>query len=151
MKQKILLFAAFLIIITAGIFAIFSDKIYSFFGSGTAFKEAVADCDLHEGFCKVVFEDGKSIELDISKPIKAGEQFTLNVHAAGFEDDKLEASIYGLNMNMGVFNYTLGKNEEGFYSGEGMLPTCMHGKMEWKINIISKQENIGASFILELL
>jgi hypothetical protein len=151
MKQKFLFFIAFLIIAAAGIFAFLGDKIYPFFQSGVTFKEAAADCDLHTNSCKVVFENGKSIELSLSKPLKAAEQFTLNVRASDFDENELKASIYGVSMNMGVFDYTLAKGDDGVYSGVGMLPACMHGNMEWKINIVSERENIGASFILELL
>jgi hypothetical protein len=150
MKQKILLFAVFVVIAALAVFAVFSDKIYSYFERDITFKDAQSDCDLHANSCEVVFEDEKSIKLDISRPIKAGEEMTFNVQAEGFEDDELSAQIYGLNMNMGIFNYTLEKKEEGFYGGIGTLPTCMSGKMSWKINIISQKENIGASFVLEL-
>ncbi|MDR1008129.1 MAG: hypothetical protein LBL65_06155 [Campylobacteraceae bacterium] len=151
MKQKILLFTVFLIIAATGILALFGEKVYSYFQSDTIFKDMDSGCDLHANSCEVIFDSGKSIKLDISKPIKTGENFTLNAYASGFHDSKLEVVIYGVDMNMGIFNYTLEKTTDGVYSGIGSLPMCMHGKMSWRVNIISKKDNIGASFTLELL
>ncbi|MDR2342082.1 MAG: hypothetical protein LBD84_03445 [Campylobacteraceae bacterium] len=150
MKQKILLFAIFIVIATAGIFAVFSDKIYSYFERDITFKDVQSDCDLHANFCEVIFENGKSIKLDVSRPVKAAEKFILTVYTSDFNDSELEAVIYGVNMNMGVFNHTLEKIQDGIYAGVSILPACMGGKMTWRVNIISQKENIGASFILEL-
>ncbi|MDR0762520.1 MAG: hypothetical protein LBF13_05685, partial [Campylobacteraceae bacterium] len=150
MRQKFLLFIALVFIAAAGIFTAFGDKIYSYFERDITFKDMLLECDLHTNFCEVVFEDEKNIRLDISRPIRAGEEMTFNVKTEGFEDDELLVQIYGLNMNMGVFEYVLKKTDNKNYKGKALVPTCMMGKMIWKINIISVRENVGASFVLEL-
>ncbi|MDR2790571.1 MAG: hypothetical protein LBB59_06315 [Campylobacteraceae bacterium] len=139
----VLLIAAF------GIFLFQSGKIHSLFQKNIAFYEAASECDLHTNSCEVVLGN-KKITLDIDKPIKAGEEMSLNVQTEGFEDGELLAKIYGLNMNMGIFEYALAKTDDKNYKGKALVPTCMMGKMSWQINIISAHENIGASFILEL-
>jgi hypothetical protein len=54
-------------------------------------------------------------------------------------------------MNMGLFTFEFPKKADGRYGGSVLLPTCMSGKMSWKIEIISKQKALGAGFVLELL
>ncbi|MDR1460409.1 MAG: hypothetical protein LBI78_02045 [Campylobacteraceae bacterium] len=149
MLKKVLIFLV-LILAAVGIFLFQSGRIYSFFQKGIVFYEAQTKCDLHVSSCEIILEDGKNITLDIDKPFKAGEDMSFNVQADGFEDDEFLVQIYGLHMDMGIFEYSLAKANENNYKGKALLPTCMNGKMSWKVNIISKKDNIGASFILEL-
>ncbi|MDR2080947.1 MAG: hypothetical protein LBP54_03550 [Campylobacteraceae bacterium] len=139
-----------LVIAALGVFLFQSGKIYSLFQKDIVFYNAKSECDLHASTCEVVLED-KKITLDIDKPIKAGEEMTFNIQTDGFEDDELLAQIYGINMNMGIFEYILKKTDNKNYQGKALVPACMMGKMSWQVNIISKRENIGASFVLELL
>jgi hypothetical protein len=55
------------------------------------------------------------------------------VQAEGFEDDELLAQIYGINMNMGIFEYPLAKIAAQIYTGKALLPTCMSGKMSYHL------------------
>jgi hypothetical protein len=145
MKQKILSSIVLAFIVFAAVFALFGEKIYSSFEQDVVLQNA-SECDLYIDSCEVVYSAGKSIKFDIDKPFKAGENLTFNVRAKGFNDDELKVKIYGINMNMGIFNYTLKKAGEDRYTGTGLLPTCMSGKMEWKIEIISPKEALGAGF-----
>jgi hypothetical protein len=139
------------LVIAASAFFLFQNgKIYSFFQKDIQFFEAQQECDLHVSSCEVILQNDKKITLDIDKPFKSSEEMRFNVKAEGFEDEKLLAQIYGLNMNMGIFEQILLKTD-GIYRGNVLLPTCMSGKMVWKVNIISQKEGIGASFVLELL
>ncbi|MDR1285685.1 MAG: hypothetical protein LBJ88_05760 [Campylobacteraceae bacterium] len=149
MLKKVLIVVV-LILAALGVFLFQSGKIHSFLQKDITFYETQTECDLHISSCEVVLGNDKSIILDIDKPFGAGENMNFNIQADGFKDDELLARIYGTSMDMGIFEYSLAKMSENSYQGKALLPTCMHGKMSWKINIISKKDNVGASFILEL-
>ncbi|MDR0407499.1 MAG: hypothetical protein LBH45_01070 [Campylobacteraceae bacterium] len=149
MLKKVLVFVV-LILVALGIFLFQSGKIYHFLQKDITFYEAQTECDLHINSCEAVLKDGRSIIFDIDKPFKAGEEMNFSIQAGDFKDNELLAQIYGLNMNMGIFEYSLAKTGENNFQGKALLPTCMSGKMNWKINIISKKDNVGASFMLEL-
>ncbi|MDR2342087.1 MAG: hypothetical protein LBD84_03470 [Campylobacteraceae bacterium] len=148
MFKKVLI-AVVLVIVALGAFLFQSGKMYSFFQKDIIFYDAKTGCDLHSNFCETALGD-KKITLNIDKPFKAGEEMNFSVQTEGFDDDELLVKIYGLNMNMGIFEYALVKIDDKNYKGKALVPTCMMGKMTWKVNIISQKENIGASFILEL-
>jgi hypothetical protein len=139
-----------LIVAAFSVFLFQSGKIYSFVQKDILFYDAKVGCDLHESSCEAILGEGKKITLDIAKPLKAGEEMSFNVRTESFADDELKVQIYGLNMNMGIFDYVLAKTDEDNYSGKALVPTCKMGKMTWSVNIISERENIGASFVLEL-
>ncbi|MDR2635730.1 MAG: hypothetical protein LBC08_02745 [Campylobacteraceae bacterium] len=139
-----------LVIAALAAFLFQSGKIYSLFQKDIQFFEAKTACDLYVGSCEVILHNDKTITLNIDKPFSAGKAMNFNVRAEGFEDDEFFVQIYGLNMDMGIFEYPLVKTDSGSYVSKVFVPTCMGGKMSWQVNIISKKENIGAGFVLEL-
>ncbi|MDR1614168.1 MAG: hypothetical protein LBS26_01215 [Campylobacteraceae bacterium] len=149
MLKKVLIFAV-LVAVALIVFLFQSGKIYSLFQKEILFYEAKSECDLHVTSCEITLQNDKKITLDIDKPFNAGKEMDFIVQAEGFGDDELLAQIYGINMNMGIFEYPLAKIAAQIYTGKALLPTCMSGKMSWRVNIISQKEGIGASFILEL-
>jgi len=124
-----------------------ADAIYRWLSGDIQFGTTAQQCDLHKTPCTATMGDGTPVTFAITpRPIPVMEK--LQLHLSSPRDYKtLKVEIYGLNMNMGRYSYTLTRGADGNYSGEGMIPTCS-GRMDWRANIIAEEptRRIGTYF-----
>ncbi|WP_345987330.1 hypothetical protein WCX18_09355 [Sulfurimonas sp. HSL1-2] len=124
-----------------------ADVIYEWLSGDVKFGTPAQECDLHAGACTATMGDGTPVTFAMSpRPIPVMQKLQLHLATEG-RYDTLKVEIYGLNMNMGRYNYTLTRTSDGNYSGEGMIPACS-GRMDWRANIIAEEptRRIGTYF-----
>lgn len=124
-----------------------ADVIYEWLSGDVIFGETAQECDLHQGACSATMGDGTPITFAITpRPIPVMQKLRLHV-STPHDYKELKIEIYGLNMNMGRYSYTLTRTADGNYSSEGMIPSCV-GQMDWRANIIAESptKRIGTYF-----
>ncbi|MHC3995631.1 hypothetical protein ACXWTF_12470 [Thiomicrolovo sp. ZZH C-3] len=124
-----------------------ADVIYEWLSGDVKFGKTAQGCDLHTGACTATMGDGTPVTFAITpRPIPVMEKLQLHLSTPHLYKT-LKVEIYGLNMNMGRYSYTLTRGTDGNYSGEGMIPTCT-GRMDWRANIIAEEPTarIGTYF-----
>jgi hypothetical protein len=95
------------------------------------------DCDLRSGPCRVSFDQGGAVVLDIRpRGIPLVSPLRLEVELVGIEPRGVEIDFAGVDMNMGFNRVTLGRSESGRYRGEGMLPVCVRDRMVWEARVM---------------
>lgn len=115
-----------------------ADAVYEWLSGDIVFGEAPAACDLHSQACEGTLGDGTKVTFSMSpRPIPVMQKIELMVQGDTIPYQTLEVEIYGLNMNMGRYRYTLTPDANGTYRGEGMIPSCV-GLMAWRANIIAE-------------
>ncbi len=136
----------------AAYFLIDSHDIYRWWVGDTHFVEAPKECNLHTQSCSVVLENNQSLLLDISpKPIPLMKPLHFKVYMPNIGLSTLELKLFATNMNMGLYSFKLSLTQEGWYEGEGMLPTCVMGNMIWQANVIANTptKSLGAIFYFQ--
>lgn len=147
-KSKIIIFVLVIIVAIIGIYYIGSGKIYKKTKEDIVFKDSLPTCDLHSSICKIEFDDQKRIGLNIlNKPLSSNKELIYQVMTEGFDDNNLYISIVGVEMNMGLHEKKLIKNND-VYEATISLPACKSGHMIWEVSVISNKEKIGARYIL---
>ena len=136
----------------AAYFLIDSHDVYRWWVGDTHFVHAPASCDLHVKSCAVNLDATHSLVFDISpKPIPLMKPLHFKVHAPTFSLSFIELKLFATNMNMGLHSFKLYPTQEGWYEGEGMLPTCVVGNMIWQANLIfnTATQSVGAIFYFQ--
>lgn len=94
-------------------------------------------CDLHQEPCTLRFADGQQVTFSIQPhPVKVMEPLILEVETSYEAPWSVEVDFKGVDMNMGFNRPALKKVDEGRYTGETMLPTCVRGQMVWEANVL---------------
>ena len=140
--------AAVVAALALGYLAWDADAIYEWLSGDIEFGTAAEGCDLHRGECMATLGDGTPVTLSITpRPIPVMEKLQFAVKADGLKQDQLKVEMYGLNMNMGRYSYTLKRDADGTYRGEGMIPSCV-AAMQWRANLIAESptKRIGTYF-----
>lgn len=146
MKQKKLILSTFVIaLIVAIVYLANSGVFYKQLEKEFDLSQSSPLCDLHVNSCLVKLSNGKTITLDMEKPIKANSDIIFNV-TSDLDVKILQMTIRGVEMDMGLFATTLKKSSDGLFTGSLKLPACMSGKMLWQINIVDDANKIGASY-----
>lgn len=129
-----------------------SHDIYRWWVGDTHFVSAPTPCDLHVNSCSAQLDDEKPLVFDISpKPIPVMKPLHFKVHIPHVSLSFIELKLFATNMNMGLHSFKLYPTQEGWYEGEGMLPTCVVGNMIWQANIIlnTPTKSMGAIFYFQ--
>jgi hypothetical protein len=140
--------AAVVAVLVIGYLAWDADAIYEWLSGDIEFGTTARGCDLHEAACTATLGDGTPVTLSITpRPIPVMEKLRFAVTADSLKQDRLKVEMYGLNMNMGRYSYTLRRDANGTYRGEGMIPSCV-AAMQWRANIIAESptKRIGTYF-----
>jgi hypothetical protein len=140
--------AAVVAVLVLGYLAWDADAIYEWLSGDVEFGTTALGCDLHKEACTATLKDGTPVTLSIApRPIPVMEKLRFAVTADALKQDRLKVEMYGLNMNMGRYSYTLRRDANGTYRGEGMIPSCV-GEMQWRANIIAElpTKRIGTYF-----
>ncbi len=133
LQAGVILFAALIY------FAWDADKLYELLNGDVVFTPSEQPCELHDAPCLATLPDGTELSFSITpRPVTAMQTLTLTVEAKGLDAQKLRVDIYGTEMNMGRYTYTLEKSKEGLYTGHGMIPSCVPN-MEWRSDVIIEE------------
>lgn len=125
-----------------------ADTLYEWLSGDVEYGIRAGNCDLHSGPCTAMLPDGTPLTFAVTpRPIPVMEKLRLTVTAPSLSQKTLTAEIYGLNMNMGRYRYSLQRDANGTYRGEGMIPSCI-GMMHWRANIIAESptKRVGTYF-----
>jgi hypothetical protein len=105
-------------------------------GAGYERLALTAPCDLRAGPCEQALADG-SLRLGISpSDLPLMQTLTLDVHLDGVQADRVQVSIRGLNMDMGLNLTELLPLQPGHWQGETILPICSQRRMEWEAAVL---------------
>lgn len=123
--------------------------IYNFIGGEVKYVDS--KCNLQQNICKEILSDGTEVEFSITPkniPVMKPLQFDLKIDDVDI--DNIEFKIFGINMDMGLFNFKLKKEGEGHYMATGLIPSCVVD-MKWEGNLIlyKKSEKVGVKFKFE--
>ena len=147
--KTLLIQAAAVAIVVIGYLAWDADAVYEWLSGDILFgTPAEAACDLNQETCSAALPDGTPVTLSISpRPIPVMQKLQFEIAAKSLESESLKLEMYGLNMNMGRYTYTLVRDANGTYRGDGMIPSCV-GQMQWRANIIAEtpMQRVGTYF-----
>jgi hypothetical protein len=94
-------------------------------------------CDLRSAPCISKLPDGSRVSFSIEpRAIPVVKPLRLVVEAEGLEAGRVEIDFRGVDMNMGFNRPSLEKQENGVFSGKGMLPVCVRDEMEWEARVL---------------
>ena len=150
--MKILLVEVLIVGVIGAYFLIDSRDIYRWWVGDTRFVVASKECDLQKQTCSALLENNTSLSFDISpKPILPAKPLHFKVHAPTISLPEIELKIFATNMNMGLHTFKLLPTQNGWYEGDGILPTCMVGDMIWQVNVIfnSSDKSLGSIFYFQ--
>ncbi|HJW26254.1 MAG TPA: hypothetical protein VJ576_15280 [Rhodocyclaceae bacterium] len=106
-------------------------------------------CDLHRTPCEVALPGGGSAQFSITpRPIPMVAPLQLEVTVNGREASKVEVDFAGVSMNMGLNRPELKSVGNGRFSGQGTLPVCITGSMDWRATVLleTAKERIAIPF-----
>ncbi len=119
-------------------FFIDTQDIYNLFLGEIKYIES--NCSIENENCKVILEDKSEIEFFITPNILVLKPIEFNLKTKNLNINSAEFKIFGLNMDMGVYNFKLKKIDENEYKGTGIIPLCIVD-MKWQGDLIIKKEN----------
>jgi hypothetical protein len=103
------------------------------------------DCDLRLEPCRVRFDTGAEVELDIQpRGIPAVQPLELRVTLIGtaLRPQQVEVDFVGVEMAMGFNRATLrAETAPGVWSGQGMLPVCVRDQMTWEARVLLHEQD----------
>lgn len=149
LARSLLIQTGIAVLLVVGYLAWDSDALYEWLSGDIEFTAPAAPCDLHKDACRATL-DGHEVSFAITpRPVPVMKKLHFSVKGEGLEYDALKVEFYGLNMNMGRYNYTLERQSDGSYRGEGMIPSCV-GAMQWRANLIAESatRRVGTYFTL---
>lgn len=151
-KKALLIQVLIVVVIVTGYFLIDFNSIYNSFRGDGKFVLQDKNCDLREGPCEIIIQDGTKFTLEVfpkDLPLMKPLRFKVTSSNKNIKDLKLK--LYATNMMMGEYILSLKQNEDGTYENKGTLPTCPVGFMKWNadIEIPKFNEVIGARFKFE--
>lgn len=114
--------------------------------------EADRSCDLQKNACSLKIPDGGVVTLSMEpRPIPLVQELNIKVQTLSINAEKIAIKFNGTDMNMGPNNVTLMAQENGIFTGTGMLPVCIRNSMEWQAEVYVQTEDgiIIAPFIFE--
>ncbi len=98
-------------------------------------------CDLHRGPCSLPIPGGGSVTLALEpRPVPVMAPMALQVQIEGAKARAVEVDFNGVSMNMGENRFTLASGAPGEFSGQGVLPICIRGRMEWEAKVVAQTE-----------
>lgn len=106
-------------------------------------------CDLHKGPCGAALPGGGSMQFSITpRPIPMVSPLQVEVALTGREASKVEVDFAGVDMNMGLNRPELAAQGSGRFTGQGSLPVCVTGKMDWQATVMIEtgRERIAVPF-----
>ncbi|MRR52432.1 MAG: hypothetical protein EG825_16255, partial [Rhodocyclaceae bacterium] len=99
-----------------------------------------ANCNLHRTSCSAHLPDGRQLIFGITPhPIPVVQPMQLEVRLegpAGAPLSKVEVDFAGKSMNMGFNRVTLTPVDGNRARGEGNLPVCVTGRMDWIATVL---------------
>lgn len=106
-------------------------------------------CDLQRTPCEAALPGGGTVQFSITpRPIPMVAPLQLEVDLRGREASKVEVDFTGANMNMGLNRPELKAMGEGRFTGQGTLPVCVTGSMDWQATLFLEagRERIAIPF-----
>jgi hypothetical protein len=106
-------------------------------------------CDLQKEACAVALPGGGRVQLSIApRPIPMVSPLQMEVALTGREASKVEVDFAGVDMNMGLNRPELAAQGGGRFTGEGSLPVCVTGGMDWRATVLIEtgRERIAVPF-----
>lgn len=107
-------------------------------------------CDLQKSACSLETPNGGRVTLNITpKPIPLVQELTIEVQIASMQAQQVAIKFNGTDMDMGPNNVTLQAQEQGVFTGNGLLPVCIRNRMQWQAEVYVQTERgiIIAPFI----
>ena len=96
-------------------------------------------CDLNLQPCSATLPGGGQLTLSVMpRPIRPLQQLQLSVHLSDVQAERVEVDFDGVDMRMGLNRVRLAPpaSPEAPFSGQGMLPVCVSGDMQWAASVL---------------
>jgi hypothetical protein len=98
-------------------------------------------CDLHTGPCTSRVGDNGSVNLSITpKEIPLVKPLEFEVLVQDLTATNVEINFVGVDMNMGFNRFKLSQEQDGKFTGGGMLPVCVLDSMLWEAQVLLTTE-----------
>ena len=93
----------------------------------------LSECDLQQGACTTPLPGGGSLTLRFEpRPVRPMTEIRFRLDVDGVEARRAALSFTGVSMNMGLNRFDL-KQENGAFTGKGILPVCVRNRMDWEV------------------
>ena len=97
----------------------------------------LSSCDLGRQSCVATLPDGVQLEFSIEpRPIPVLKPLVLQASFGPGTVRKVEVDFTGTEMKMGYNRPQLDRQTDGHFSGQGSLPVCITGSMEWVATVL---------------
>ncbi|MGE5493090.1 MAG: hypothetical protein ACM31P_17585 [Actinomycetota bacterium] len=106
-------------------------------------------CDLQRAPCEATLPGGGTVRFSITpRPIPMVAPLQLEAEVTGREASKVEVDFAGVDMNMGLNRPQLQAAGGGRFTGQGTLPVCVTGTMDWQATLVveTDRERIAVPF-----
>ena len=107
--------------------------------AGAAWAQAPIRCHPAEQPCEAMLPgNGRVVVRATPNPIRPLQPFTLSVQLTGVQARQVDVDFDGVDMRMGIHRIRLTRSEQSatLFTGQGMLPICVSGRMLWSANVL---------------
>lgn len=116
------------------------------------------NCNPSKSVCEAAEQDN-SVTLYFPEQVHYLKPFRMQVTAKGFSNTAIEAvqveyTMVGMDMGLNRFSLMPVTDDKGQqrYEGEGILPVCVSGRVDWlaNVNIVTEEKVFEAAFKLQV-
>lgn len=134
MTKKLLLDAV--ILLALAILGVAGYKLAPLLDAKTDVALPLSTCNLNRQACTATLPDGSQLEFSIEpRPIPPLRPLQLRATIRGGKARGIEVDFAGTDMKMG-FNRPALTGGDGVFTGQGTLPVCITGTMEWDATVL---------------
>lgn len=98
-------------------------------------SSAASSCDLNHASCEVPTNWGTATVTLSPKPVPVLQPITVELHLASPAPVEVQASLNGVDMDMGPNITRLQRAGANLWHGQMTVPICLTGTMRWQLSI----------------
>lgn len=97
----------------------------------------VSTCDLNQGACSVRLPGKGVLQVEIApRPIPVLKPLQIQARLGGLAATGVQVDFSGVEMDMGFNQIRLKPTAPGQFAGQGNLPICVTGAMNWQVSFL---------------
>lgn len=136
--ETINLLTGIIVIILLGVAGAYLKNLVSQDTAAALVMKTQQGCDLAQQSCSAQL-DGKTLSLDIKKPVKYLTKLEIELKVSGYQNEKITKVIIDFSMpgmEMGINRFEIRKIEnDNVWHGMAILPVCISGRTDWQVKL----------------
>ncbi|WLQ16595.1 hypothetical protein O5O45_11755 [Hahella aquimaris] len=109
------------------------------------------ECAPGQGECQVSVNEGDVRFSFGDEPIHPSRAFPIRLQLQGINAERIRVDFEGADMYMGLNQVKLTQTANGVYQGEGYLPVCITGRMQWRATVFIARESDTLALVSEFV